>query len=45
MSTEVLVSLDGVIGCGRTSFETVIMLFTALKKTHNVKVLVPVGDW
>jgi hypothetical protein len=27
------VSLDGIIGCGRTSFETVIMLFTALKKT------------
>ena len=25
-------SLDGIIGCGRTSFETVIMLFTALKK-------------
>jgi hypothetical protein len=32
VSTEVLVSLDGIIGCGRTSFETVIMLFTALKK-------------
>ena len=30
--TVVLVSLDGIIGCGRTSFEIVTKLFMALKK-------------
>ena len=32
MSTVALVSLDGIIDCGRTSFEIVTKLFMALKK-------------
>jgi hypothetical protein len=39
VSTEVLVSLDGIIGCGKTSFETVIMLLSRLTNLATFKVL------
>lgn len=38
VSAEVLVSLDGIIAFGRTSFATVIVVY-------SFKVLVPVGSW